>query len=272
MDFAQATLLHESIGITPFELELGFPARMCYDWQEHSRVSTAPLIKRKNREKAQKYAYRAYEAWKLAKKCLQRAQEKQKKQADKRRREPDFDVGDFVYISRKGWQTERPSTKLDYQAAGPFKILEKVGHSFRLELPPHIKIYDVVHADRLRKAPMNPLEGQEEEPQPSIEVEGQQEWEVTRILASRIWRGKLQYRAQWKGYDEDESFYNAEGFKGCPHRIRQFHEDNPIAAGPPIRLAKWLKAWEEGELIESSEEDNVAERKNTRKTRRHARG
>ena len=104
-------------------------------------------------------------------------------------------MGDFVYVSRKGWQTERPSTKLDYQAAGPFKILEKVGNSFRLELPKYIKIHDVIHTDRLRKAPMNPLEGQEEEPQPPMEIEGQQEWEVTRILASRIWRGKLQYQA-----------------------------------------------------------------------------
>ena len=105
-----------------------------------------------------------------------------------------------MYVSRKGWQTERPIVKLDYQAAGPFKILEKVGYSFRLQLPKHIKIHDVIHADRLRKASMNPLEGQEEDPQPPMEIDGQQEWEVRRIVASRIWRGKLQYRAEWKNF------------------------------------------------------------------------
>ena len=30
---------------------------------------------------------------------------------------------------------ERPSRKLDYQMAGPYRILEKVGHSYRLDLP-----------------------------------------------------------------------------------------------------------------------------------------
>ena len=100
-----------------------------------------------------------------------------------------------MYVSRKGWQTDRPSVKLDLQAAGLFKILEKVGHSYRLELPVHMHIHNVLHADRLRKAPMNPLEGQDQEPQPPIEVDGQQEWEVQEILASRVINRKLQYRA-----------------------------------------------------------------------------
>ena len=100
-----------------------------------------------------------------------------------------------MYVSRKGWQTDRPSVKLDLQVAGPFKILEKVGHSYRLELPVHMYIHNVLHVDRLRKAPMNPLEGQDQEPQPPIEVDGQQEWEVQEILASRVINRKLQYRA-----------------------------------------------------------------------------
>ena len=140
MDFAQATLPHKSTRMRPYELELGFSARMSYDWQErlHKEPTTSPTEK-KTRQEAQRYARRAHEAWKKASECLSWAQEKQKKQADRKRRVPDFQVGDFVYVSRKGWQTERPSVKLDYQAAGPFKILKKVGYSFRLQLPNHIK-------------------------------------------------------------------------------------------------------------------------------------
>ena len=37
MDFAQATLPHKSTGISPYKLELGFPARQSFDWQEHQR-------------------------------------------------------------------------------------------------------------------------------------------------------------------------------------------------------------------------------------------
>jgi len=48
------------------------------------------------------------------------------------RRPVDFGVGDKVWVSTKGWRTERPSKKLDYQQAGPFKVIAKEGHSFRL--------------------------------------------------------------------------------------------------------------------------------------------
>ncbi|KAL4935403.1 hypothetical protein BDV06DRAFT_228857 [Aspergillus oleicola] len=33
------------------------------------------------------------------------------------------------------------------------------------------------------------------------------EWEVEQILASRVWRGKLQYQVQWKGCDPDLTWY-----------------------------------------------------------------
>jgi len=35
-------------------------------------------------------------------------------QANKYRREPDFTVGDMVWVMIKNWKTERPSRKLDY--------------------------------------------------------------------------------------------------------------------------------------------------------------
>jgi hypothetical protein len=64
----------------------------------------------------------------------------------------DFDVGDFVYLSLKGLKQERPSQKLAYKAAGPFKITEKVGHAFKLNLPPGFEIHLVFAPEKLRLA------------------------------------------------------------------------------------------------------------------------
>jgi len=37
MDFAQASLPHESTGMSPYELELGHTPRQHWDWEERTR-------------------------------------------------------------------------------------------------------------------------------------------------------------------------------------------------------------------------------------------
>ena len=71
--------------------------------------------------------------------------------------------------------TNRPNDKLEFRRRGPYKILEKVGHSFRLDLPVEIKIYPILHANRLRKAPINLMPSQYEDPKLATEVGGNQE-------------------------------------------------------------------------------------------------
>ena len=105
------------------------------------------------------------------------------KQVNKHRREPDFDVGDSVWVTTKNWKTERPSCKLDYQMAGLYRILEKVGHSYRLDLPQSIRVHPVFSPDKLQKASNDPLPGQRNKSPLPIQVDGNDEWEVEEILA-----------------------------------------------------------------------------------------
>ena len=80
--------------------------------------------------------------------------------------------------------------------AGPWLIIEKIGHSFKLQLPPGYRLHPVFHTDRLRKDPNNPLPGQYNEPEEPEEVNGELEWVVNEVLASRISNGKLQYQVR----------------------------------------------------------------------------
>ena len=76
---------------------------------------------------------------------------------------------------------------------------------------------NLFHADRLRKDPNNPLLGQQQEPEKPIEINGEPEWEVDQIIASRTHHGTLQYQVNWIGGDPDDTWYPAQNFVGAPH-------------------------------------------------------
>ncbi|RAL58173.1 hypothetical protein DID88_009103 [Monilinia fructigena] len=80
----------------------------------------------------------------------------------------------------------------------------------------------------------------------TVNITGEDEWEVNTILAVRKRYNKLEYRADWLGVDEDSKYYPASDFKYSPHKIRDFHLTHPYLPGPPENLLKWIKKWEDG--------------------------
>jgi hypothetical protein len=59
----------------------------------------------------------------------------------------------------KHWKNDRPSCKLAQQIDGLYKILEQIGHFFKLKLPESIKVHPVFYAKKLCKDPKNLLPG-----------------------------------------------------------------------------------------------------------------
>ncbi|KAL1979106.1 hypothetical protein VTN96DRAFT_6844 [Rasamsonia emersonii] len=252
VDFAAAVLPHDSTGLSPFAVDRGYEPRVSFDWT----AATPPEEIKLERREAQKWLRHMESVWNQARSGMEDAQRRQKEQADRHRRDVDFDVGDWVMVTTKDWKMDRPSRKLANQAAGPYQIVEKVGHSFKLDLPDSIRVHPVFSPEKLRRAASTePLRGQIPDEQPPIKVNGQDEWEVEQILAVRLRYGKLQYRVKWVGHDDDPKWYPAGLFKNAPTRIRDFHLEYPEAPGPPVRLAEWLKAAEDDEFLE----DHIAD-------------
>jgi transposase InsO family protein len=148
--------------------------------------------------------------------------------------QPDFNIGDSVWLDARHLRTDRPSKKLDYKRTGPYKIIERVNNrSFRLQLPPSMKVHPVFHVSLLERHSPDTIPGRTIEPPPPIIVGGEPEYEVEEILNSRIEKGKLWYRVHWKGYPKsDRSWEPASFINNCPDLLRSFHEENPSKPGP----------------------------------------
>src|SRR6266536_2935816 len=114
---------------------------------------------------------------------IARSQARMVKSANAHRQEVDFDVEDYVWLNTKYWNTARPSLKLDNNNSGPFKIIVKKGSSFQLKLPASMKINPVMSPDKLRKSAGDLLPGQVNKHEDLVEIAGDLEYEVEKILA-----------------------------------------------------------------------------------------
>jgi chromodomain-containing protein len=253
VDFAGAMLPQDSIGLSPFLVDNGYEPRTSFDW----RAASPPRDLKIGQQEAQKWLKGMQDVWNWARAEMAKAQTRQRIQANKHRREEDFGIGDYVMVTTKHWNLRRPTRKLAEQSVGPFRIMERVGNAYKLDLPDSIKVHPVFAPEKLRRATkLKPLDGQTIDPQPPVTVDGQDEWEVERILAVRLVRKKLLYRVKWVGHDDDLTWYPARNFRNSPHCVRDFHNEYPGLVGPPKRLTEWLKAAEEDRFLEDHEDDD----------------
>jgi transposase InsO family protein len=154
--------------------------------------------------------------------------------------QPDFSVGDKVWLDARNLRTERPAKKLDYKRVGPFQILEKVGtRSYRLDLPSTMKIHPIFHVGLLERFRQDTIPGRTPKPLPPLVVAGEEEFEVEAILDSKVARGRLLYHVHWKDYPiSARTWEPAELVQGAPKLIKRFHHAHPHKPGPTLRGAQ----------------------------------
>jgi len=132
-----------------------------------------------------------------AKAVLEKAQADMKKYADKKRSDvEEYKVGDLVMLSTKDLKYQmagRRTEKLTERFVGPYKVKEIISsNAVKLELPSTVKIHPVVNVSRIRRY-VEQVKGQKKEQLLPVIIEGEEEWEVERILNKRRIRGKDKY-------------------------------------------------------------------------------
>ncbi|QRV79946.1 Retrotransposable element Tf2 protein [Ceratobasidium sp. AG-Ba] len=147
----------------------------------------------------------------------------------------DIKVGDKVWLDARNIKTKRPVAKLSAKKIGPYKVVKKEGtHAFRLELPHTLKIHPVFHTSLVSLKKEDLFERKRSQPPAVITPEGEEEYEVEKILDSQKRRNQVQYLVHWKGYGpESNTWEPLEHLDTAMGAVRKFHWDNPKALRHP---------------------------------------
>ncbi len=127
-EYAQNSPRKPSTGITPFQCVLGFQPPL-FPWLQRSE-----------------------ETWNDAHVHLQRAVHHTREQANRHRRaNPNYQPGQWVWLSTHDLRLRLPCKKLSPRYEGPFKIIRQITPvSFRLALPAHYRISPTFHVSLLK--------------------------------------------------------------------------------------------------------------------------
>jgi hypothetical protein len=221
-EFALNNRVHSSTQTTPFRFDTGQDPRLGFE------------PRRENvREDVDTFVSRMEQASEEAQAALSRAASDMARYYDAHRNtREEFNIGDQVWLDSHNIHTTRPAKKLDDKWFGPYPITAKYSrNAYRLALPPTLRIHPTFHISLLRRAIPDSVTGRVCAPPPPPEtVDGHLEYEVERVMDSKIRYRKLWYQVSWKGYDSShDSWEPVANLTNARSAIEEFHLANPSA-------------------------------------------
>ena len=225
-EFAYNNAPHSATGVSPFF------ANKAYHPTLEVGIDNVPSVA------AQQYAEDLADLHEYLKEQL-RITISQYEQATKNRRIPlpEFPIGSKVWLNAKNIKTKRPAKKFDHKNLGPFEVLEKISsHAYRLRLPNSMKVlHPVFSINLLEPFQENTIPNRRQPPPPPVEVEGEEEYEVSAVLDSQKIRNKIEYLVEWIGYEESPDHRTWEPVENLVHAkefVRDFHRRYPDKPKP----------------------------------------
>jgi len=185
-EFAYNNKVHTGTKVSPFKANSGQNPRIGFEMRKKGKY-----------EGVEKFVEKLKNVQEKAKAVLQKVQEDMKRYADREREEvEEYRVSNLVLLSTKDLKYQmagRQTEKLTERFVGPYKVKAIISsNAIELDLPSTVKIHSVVNVSRVRQYKLQ-VEGQRKEtPQPVV-IEGEEEWEVEKIMNKRKVRGRDKY-------------------------------------------------------------------------------
>ena len=230
VEYAHNTLISSSSGISPFEASLGYNPPL-FPALEHESAAQSPRA----------HIARCRRVWERTRASLLRAQTRATRSANRHRRPaPTYAVGQQVYLYAKHLSVPGTSRKLAPRYIGPYPVASIINPvTVRLSLPSHLKIYPVFHVSQIKPATSSPLNPPAPTPPPPLILpDGDQAWQVNKVIDVRRYGRGFQYLVDWVGYPPEDRCWVPRGYFSDPSVLSEFYSANPGAIGRPSGVGR----------------------------------
>jgi len=121
----------------------------------------------------------------------------------------------------------RRSEKLTERFVGPYKVKGIISsNAIELELPNSIKIHPIVNVSGVQLY-KSQVKGQKKIPPKLVIIEGEEEFEVEKILNKRTVREKEKFLVRWKDYMAGEDTWeNRENLENTKELVEEFEREH----------------------------------------------
>ena len=120
----------------------------------------------------------------------------------------------------------RRSEKLIERFVGPYKIKGIISsNAVELELPKSIKIHPIVNVSKIQLYKPQ-VEEQKKIPPKLVIIEGEEEFEIEKILNKRTVQGKEKFLVRWKGYiAEEDTWEDRKNLGNAKELVEEFERE-----------------------------------------------